>query len=922
MNTTTTNEHWYHLTKNQILGLLETQPAQGLHPLEVENRMNLYGSNTLTQKQGKTPLSIFLEQFNQPLIYILMSAGVITGILEEWVDMGVIFAVVLLNAIVGFIQEAKAMQAMLALAKAMQSEATVVRARQKQRIWAKELVPGDIVLLQSGDKVPADLRLLRSRDLQIDESALTGESVPVPKQAAEQLPEDTVLAEQSNMAHASTLVTYGTGTGVVVAIGDRTQIGQINKMLASTEVLETPLTRKIEQFSLNLMKVILAIAGLTLVAELARSEVVNREVLKEALLKVVALAVGAVPEGLPVVVTITLAIGVSRMVKRNAIIRKLPAVETLGSTTIICTDKTGTLTQNEMTVQEVVAGGQRFDLSGIGYGFDEEFIPRKDPTASQSNLAMRECLKAGLLCNDSRLVATEESRRVEGDPTEAALIISAKKAGLSREDLERDFPRIDSIPFESQYMYMATLHDSGENQQRIVYVKGSVEQILPRCQNVYSPSGERLPLDADTIRESLAQMTERGLRVLAFARAEFFPEMSGITHDNLAGGLTFLGLQGMSDPARPEAIKAVRTCQRAGIRIKMITGDHPKTAAAIGRKIGLDGTYGESRVLSGKEIARLSGRELVGITEQVSVFARVSPEQKLRLVKALQANGEIVAMTGDGVNDAPALQQADIGIAMGITGTEVAKEAADMVLLDDNFATIRLAVEEGRRIYDNIIKSIIWLLPTNASLGLIILISSFFDLGMPVTPLHILWINTIAAVLLGTTLAFEVAEPRIMERPPRPPQTPLLQRPAVWRILFYGVVLCAFAFAVYSFEKAAPNTSFAAAQTAAANAIVFGQIFLLFNCRSRRYTMFKLGFFSNRWLILGVVLMVVAQLLFTYAPVMNQIFRTAPIRLYDWAIIIGASIGFYLLVELLKLQLRRAEKVRRKSSGTSYIQIN
>ena len=913
---TMTTEYWHYLTEEQILDLLETQPDQGLHPLEVENRQTRYGSNTLTQKEGKTPLSIFLEQFNQPLIYILMAAGVITGILEEWVDMGVIFAVVLLNAMVGFIQEAKAMQAMQALAKAMQSEATVVRAGEKQMIWASELVPGDIVLLQSGDKVPADLRLLRSRDLQIDESALTGESVPVQKQAAKQLPDDTVLAEQSNIAHASTLVTYGTGMGVVIAIGDRTQIGQINKMIAETEALETPLTRQIEQFSLTLMKVILAIAGLTLMAGLVRSEVVTREVLKKAFLEVVALAVGAVPEGLPVVVTITLAIGVSRMAKRNAIIRKLPAVETLGSTTVICTDKTGTLTQNEMTVQEVVAGGEEFDVSGIGYGFEGQFTQGENSTSPQSNQALIECLKTGLLCNDSWLVATEEGRRVEGDPTEAALIVSAKKAGLSREDLERDFPRIDSIPFESQYMYMATLHDGGEHQPRIAYVKGSVEQILPRCQDTYSHSGERLPLDGDEIQKSVAQMANRGLRVLAFARAEFSPEMAGITHEELAGGLTFLGLQAMIDPARPEAIEAVRTCQRAGIRVKMITGDHLGTAAAIGRKIGLNSTSGKSLALSGKEIDQLSEKELIGAAERVSVFARVAPEQKLRLVKALQANGNVVAMTGDGVNDAPALRQADIGTAMGITGTEVAKEAADMVLLDDNFATIRVAVEEGRRIYDNIIKSIIWLLPTNASLGLIIVISSFFNLGMPVTPLHILWINTIAAVLLGTTLAFEVAEPGIMERPPRSPETPLLQRPVVWRILFYGIVLCAIAFAVYGFERSAPNTSLAAAQTAAANAIVFGQILLLFNCRSRRYTMFKLGFFSNRWLLFGVVLMVVAQLMFTYAPVMNQIFRTDSIGLDEWAIIIGASVGFYLFVELVKRHLRHTEKSRGKSSGT------
>jgi magnesium-transporting ATPase (P-type) len=906
MNITT--EHWHHLTQEQILDLLETQTAQGLHPLEVQNRLTRYGLNALTQKEGKNPLTIFLEQFNQPLVYILMAAGVMTGLLKEWVDMGVIFAVVLLNAIVGFIQEAKATQAMEALAKTMQSEATVIRAGQKQRISATELVPGDIVLLQSGDKVPADLRLVGGRDLQIDESALTGESVPVEKHAVEQLPDDTVLAEQSNIAHTSTLVTYGTGTGIVVATGDKTQIGQINQMIASAEALETPLTLQIEQFSLALMKVILAIAGLTLVAGLVRSEVVNREALKQAFLEVVALAVGAVPEGLPVVVTITLAIGVSRMAKRNAIIRKLPAVETLGSTTVICTDKTGTLTQNEMTVQEVVAGGERFDISEIGYGFEGQFSQREAPATPQSNRATMECLKAGLLCNDSRLVATAEGSRVEGDPTEAALIVSARKAGLGREDLERDYPRIDSIPFESQYMYMATLHDRGEHQPRIAYIKGSVEQILPRCQDADSPSGAIMPLDKGAIEKSIAEMTARGLRVLALARAEFSPEMAGITHDNIAGGLTFLGLQAMIDPARPEAIEAVRICQRAGIRVKMITGDHLGTAAAIGRKIGLDETSGKSMALSGQEIDQLSDRELIGVAERVSVFARVAPEQKLRLVKALQANGNVVAMTGDGVNDAPALRQADIGTAMGITGTEVAKEAADMVLLDDNFATIRVAVEEGRRIYDNIIKSIIWLLPTNASLGFIIVISSFFNLGMPVTPLHILWINTIAAVLLGTTLAFEVAEPGIMERPPRPPETPLLQRPVVWRILAVGAVLCAIAFAVYGLQRSDPNTSQAAAQTAAANAIVFGQIFLLLNCRSRRYTMFKLGVFSNRWLLLGVALMVLAQLLFTYAPLMNQLFSTAGIGLGDWGIILGASVAFYLSVELLKRHLRLSSK--------------
>jgi cation-transporting ATPase F len=897
-------EHWHHLSAREVIRLLETHPEQGLHPIEVENRQQQYGSNTLTQREGKGPLIAFLEQFNQPLIYILMAAGVITGLLGEWIDMGVIFAVVLINAIVGFVQEAKAIQAMEALAKGMDSEATVIRGGNKQKISAAQLVPGDLVCLQSGDKVPADLRLLESRDLQIDESALTGESVPVEKYPVEQLPSDTVLAERSNIVYSSTLVTYGTGMGVVTSIGDRTEIGQINEMIASAEVLETPLTRQIERFSLALMKVILGIAGLTLIASLLRNEVVDQEALKEAFLETVALAVGAVPEGLPVVVTITLAIGVSRMAKRHAIIRKLPAVETLGSTTVICSDKTGTLTQNEMTVQEIFAGGEKFEVSGIGYGFEGKFSQGTTEVEPQSYPALSECLKAGLLCNDSRLVSNNEGWRAEGDPTEAALITSATKAELSKQELESVLPRVDTLPFESEHQYMATLHERETERTHIAYIKGSVEQILPRCQQAYSASGTTIPIDDVAIHHQVNEMAERGLRVLAFAKAEFSPDTHSLTHKSIERGLTFLGLQGMVDPARPEAIEAVRSCQRAGIKIKMITGDHVKTAAAIGRKIGLTATTGTPLALSGKDLAHLSDEELISVAERVSVFARVAPEQKLRLVRALQASGNIVAMTGDGVNDAPALRQADIGIAMGMTGTEVAKEAADMVLTDDNFATIRAAVEEGRRIYDNIIKSIVWLLPTNASLGLIIVLAAFFDLGLPVTPLQILWINTIAAVLLGTMLAFEVAEPGIMERSPRPPKRPLLRQAGVQWIIVVGCILCAVAFIVYNLQKADPTNPLAADRTAAVNTIVFGQIFLLFNCRSLHYSMFKLGVFSNRWLILGIILMIGAQLLFTYLPLMNRLFQTAPIGLTEWTIILVASLSVYLLIELDKWRRR------------------
>ncbi len=630
--------------------------------------------------------------------------------------------------------------------------------------------------------------------------------------------------------------------------------------------------------------------------------------LEEAFLGVVALAVGAVPEGLPVVVTITLAIGVSRMAKRNAIVRKLPVVETLGSTTVICSDKTGTLTQNEMTVQEVMAGGERYTVSGVGYGPIGDFSQAGARINPQTYEALSECLRAGLLCNDSRLVPIDESWRVEGDPTEAALIVSAQKSGFDRDTLDRNWPRIDAIPFESQYQFMATLHSDGE--ARRGYLKGSVESILSRCNGALSATGDCVALDADLIQRCVDEMAGKGLRVLAFARADLPPNCQGVTPEDVAEGLTFLGLQGMIDPPRREAVEAVRTCQAAGIQVKMITGDHVATALAIGRQVGLGGLLSRKLLaISGQEIEALSDTDLIKVANRISVFARVAPEQKLRLVKALQARGHVVAMTGDGVNDAPALRQADIGIAMGSTGTEVAKEAADMVLLDDNFATIQAAVEEGRRIYDNIIKSIVWLLPTNASLGLIIVVTAFVGLGVPVTPLQILWINTIAAVLLGTMLAFEVQEPGVMQRPPRPPRQPLLNRASVQWILVVGVLLCVVAFTVYRWElidieSAAPVWS---AQASAVNAIVFGQIVLLFSCRSLRYTMFKLGVFSNRWLLLGVSLMTVAQLLFTYTPAMNRIFKTAPIVLTDWFVIIAAALAIYLLIEGGKwLRRRRA----------------
>lgn len=903
--------NWYQLPTAKVFDRLGTDSDTGLSAAEVEDRQERCGPNVITQQEGKGPIIVFLEQFNQPLVYLLLAAAVITALLQDWVETWVIIAVVLINALIGFVQEIKAAKALQALARGMQSDATVLRDGRKQDVPARELVPGDIVFLVSGNKVPADLRLLQSRDLQVDESALTGESLPVEKFPSEGLDADTVLGDRTNIVHSSTLVTYGTGKGIVVAIGDQTEIGQINELLASADELTTPLTQQIEKFSLQLMIVILSLGVLALFAGLIREFPLD-----EIFLSVVALAVGAIPEGLPAAVTIALAIGVSRMAKRNAIIRKLPAVETLGSTTVICSDKTGTLTQNEMTVQEIFANDKLFEVTGVGYAPEGQFHLEGAPIDPVSYPALMACLRAGLLCNDTRLVRQGDGWKVEGDPTEAGLLTVAHKAGLDRHSLEQEFRRLDTIPFESVYQYMATLHAPGTGQPHPVYIKGSVESLLPKCVNLFVAPGEVVEFSDDYIHKIVDVMTSKGLRVLAFACMDLPPDSKDITHDLVAQGLTFIGLQGMIDPARPEAINAVRACQAAGIKVKMITGDHVGTASAIGRKIGLAGTqgaYNRSIATTGKELTEISDVDLSAVADRVPVFARVAPEQKLRLVKALQARGHVVAMTGDGVNDGPALRQADVGIAMGITGTEVAKEAADMVLTDDNFATIEAAVEEGRGVYDNIIKFIVWTLPTNASLGLIILASMFFGVPLPVLPLQVLWINTTTVIFLGTMLAFEGNEPGLMKRPPRPPRTPLLKRSSVQRVLWVGFFLCLAAFAVYQVETL-DDESVTKARTAAVNAIVFGEIFLLFACRSLRFNMFELGLFSNPLLWVGVIIMIIAQLLFTYAPWMNRVFSTSPIGGPEWLIILGSSLLLYLLFELDKW-LRRRRATRR---GRSY----
>lgn len=673
------SKHWHHISTEEILDILDSDFQQGLDIFEVKHRQERFGLNVLTPKKGKSPLIRFLLQFNNPLVIILLVASVVTAILKDPTDAVVIFAVVFINSLIGFIQETRSEQSIAALAKTMTTEASVLRSKKVVKLDASQLVTGDIVFLQAGSRVPADIRLIVSRDLQITEAALTGESVPVEKDAAALAPHDAVLAERKNMAYASTLVTYGTATGVVVATGDRSEIGRISQLISSTKELETPLTRKLAQFSKVLLVAILILSALTFGIGVLRGQPPV-----DTLMAAIALAVGAIPEGLPAAMTVTLAIGVSRMAKRRAIIRNLPAVETLGSTTVIASDKTGTLTQNQMTVQEIFTLGGFYQVSGGGYQPEGEISGDW-----QNDAAVLETLKAGLLCNDSQLVESEGRWTVQGDPTEGALLVSSKKA-LPNSETEQFPRRIDSIPFDSQHQFMVTLHEDGT-----IYIKGAAEVILSRCDRVMLPSGEVTACDQDKFHESLDMMASKGLRVLAFARLQK-PSANKVNFEDITN-LTLLGLQGMMDPPRPEVLDAIRAAQQAGITVKMITGDHALTAAAIGKQIGLC-QEDCGRVITGLELSGLTDHELIEKAETTNIFARVAPEQKLRLVEALQARGHVVAMTGDGVNDAPALKQANIGVAMGITGTDVSKEAADMILTDDSFVSIEAAVEEGRGI--------------------------------------------------------------------------------------------------------------------------------------------------------------------------------------------------------------------------------
>ena len=886
---------WHALSAEDATATLDVDPESGLDDNEVKKRRERFGENRLEAGSQRSSLQRFISQFNNLFIYLLLIAGVVTGLLGEYLDSGVIFGVVLIIAIIGFIQEGKAERALESVQKILSHEARVIRGGKRQKVSAEELVPGDIVQLDAGDRVPADLRLLKAKNLQTQEAALTGESTAVEK-STDPVEEDADIGDRSSLAHSGTVVTSGQATGVVARIGEQTEIGRISGMLSEVESLKTPLMRRLDAFTKTLSIAIVALAALTF----GIGTLLWGRDWGEMFFAAVSIAVAAIPEGLPAVMTVTLAIGVERMAKRNAIIRKLPAVETLGAVTTICADKTGTLTRNEMTAKTVRTAATEVEVEGVGYDPEGGFTIDGEAVDPAEHGDVLEMLRIGLLCNDAELTRKDGAWHPEGDPMEAALIVLARKAEFDPEAEAKDHPRTDAIPFASERRYMATLHHDHEG-NHFVYVKGAPERLLEMCSKELHDR-ELRDLDPERWQAWADEIADRGQRLLAAARKDV-GEMSELVEEEVERDLVFLGFFGLIDPARDEAIRSVGICHDAGIRVKMITGDHAKTAAAVARELGIANT---DRVLTGRELEQIADEDLPRNAEEVDVFARASPEHKLRLVKALQSEGQIVAMTGDGVNDAPALKRADIGIAMGQKGTEAAREASAMVLADDNFASIERAVEEGRVVYDNLRKSILFLLPTNFAQAFIIVLAILLGLMLPVTPVQILWVNMVTAVTLGIAFAWEKAEGDLMARPPHPTNEPLLTGFVLWRTIFVGLLLLSGAGLLFYFEQQDPDTTIEHARTLAVNALVLGQVFYLLNTRSFRAPAYTLsGLTGNPVVLIAIGAIVVLQLLLTYAPFMNVLFDTAPLGARDWLLCIAVGVAVFALVEGEKMLQRQ-----------------
>ena len=887
---------WHALTAEAVLQALAAT-RDGLSAADAGARLRVRGPNALPPPQAMPTWQRFLRHFNDPLILFLLAAAVVALCLRHYVDAGVIAGVVLINAIVGYVQEGRAEQALSALRAMLAPSARVLRDGARVPVPVETLVPGDVLLLEAGDRVPADARLLRGRGLRVDESVLTGESVPVEKRV-DPVAEAVDLGGRSSMLYSGTLVAAGQATAVVVATGADTEIGHIGTLLGQVETLTTPLLRQIQRFG----KAFTTIAIVASVALFVFAVFFRDYDWVDALMIVVALAVGVVPESLPAVITITLAIGVRRMAARNAIVRRLPAVETLGATTVICSDKTGTLTRNEMSARSVVTTAGGVEAEGAGYAPVGGIRARRGGDAALA-LAQR-VARIGLLCNDAQLrKGDDRSWRVDGDPMEGALLALAGKVGFDGGALRSAHPRLDEVPFDAAHRFMATLHAEVEGEGALVCVKGAPEQVLALCTAQANRDGHEEPLDAAAWQQAIDAAGAEGQRVLGFAsrRLARVPERFELKD---VDDLVFAGLVGFIDPPRDEAIRAVADCRGAGIAIKMITGDHAATAAAIAAQLKL---ADDIRVVTGQELAHVSDTDLPRLVERASVFARTTPEHKLRIVRALQSRGHTVAMTGDGVNDAPSLKQADIGIAMGHKGTEAAKEASGMVLADDNFASIDAAVHEGRAVYDNIRKAIAWTLPTNGGEALAMVLAIVCGWVLPMTAPQILWINMVLTITLGLSLAFEPPERDVMRRPPRRRDAPLVSAFMLWRIVLVSILFSVGAFGIFAWAQARGH-DLATARTMVVNMFCVMEIFYLFSVRYLHGTSFSLRGLRGTPAVLGAVAAVaLAQLAFTYLPWMHALFDTRPVPLWEGVVIVLGGVALLLLLECEKWCLSRLD---------------
>ncbi|WP_114751042.1 cation-transporting P-type ATPase [Pleomorphovibrio marinus] len=893
------DRQFYTDSIDDVAEFFNSNIKDGLNQKEALQRLNQHGRNKLPSPGRKGVLVRFFSQFHNVLIYLLIVAAVVAAFFGDWVEAAVIFAVVIINVLVSFIQEGKAEKALDGIKRMLSQVTVVIREGKRMTIEAEEVIPGDLVFLKSGDRVPADTRLVSVKNLRVEESALTGESEGVEKHS-ETLVSKAVLGDQKNMVFAGTTVSYGEATGIVTATGEKTEIGRINKMMTDVAEKTTPLLRSMDNFGKIISFAIIIAAG----GFFAFGLLVQGSSAEEMFIVSISIIVASIPEGLPAILTTTLALGVQRMAQRNAIIRKLPSVETLGSVKVICSDKTGTLTRNEMTVQSVVIASGNYSVEGTGYEPSGRILTNEGVSVDISEhpilLSLLRCARA---CNDSSVEkGTSGEWELQGTPTEGALTVFALKGGL------KDYKpnRLDSIPFESEHKYMATLNDTESG--RTVFIKGAPERIIEKCSRQLTEKGEK-EIDVKFWQKAMEDIAGEGNRVIACAKLDVSADTETIEHDDISGDLVLLGLIGIIDPPRPEVMEAIQECKEAGIRVIMITGDHAATADAIAQKLGLEVING---ALTGSQIEEMDEKTLGEAVKTHNVFARTNPEHKLRLVQVLQAQGMLCAMTGDGVNDAPALKTADIGIAMGIKGTEVTKEAAEMVLTDDNFATIVHAIEEGRTIYDNIKKTILFLLPANGAEASIISAAILFGITLPISPLQILWVNMVSAVTLALCLTVEPMERLVMKRKPRKQDEPIIGPSFFWRVLFVSFISGSVSFAAFLLAQRGglgETLNLEQSRTVAVNMLVIAHTFYLFSSRKMYESSISLRIFDNKISFFLVGVLLVLQAVFTYLPIANQLFGTAPFPLRIWLLLFAAGLCVFFIVELEKfLRIKFSKK--------------